>query len=92
MAVSFLRYCDIFQVPLPDTVYKETKRIGPGAMTSIDFSRKKGEWIKTSNSKNQDTLVAREDDRMLNGVYPPNQLPDFSLGAHLPPPRRCSVP
>ena len=32
-----------FQVPLRDAVYKETKRIGPKAMTSIGFSWKNGE-------------------------------------------------
>ena len=32
-----------FQVPRWDTVYTETKRIGPEAMTSIGFSRKNGE-------------------------------------------------
>ena len=80
-----------FQVPLWDTVYKETKRIGPEAMTSMGFSQKNGEWIKTSNSKNQDTLVGSEDDRMLNDVYPPDQLPDFRLGAYPSPPRRRYV-
>ena len=45
-------------------------------------------WIKTSNSKNRDTLIAAEDDRMLNDVYPPDKLPDFRLGAH-PHPLRC---
>ena len=57
-------------------------------MTSIGFSRKNGQWIKTKNSKNQDTLIAPEDDRMLNDVYPPDKLPDFRLGAH-PHPLRC---
>ena len=81
-----------FQVPLRDVVYKETKRIGLEAMTSIGFSRKNGKWIKTSISKNRDTLVAPEDDRMLNDIYPPDQLPDFRLGAHSAPLRRLYVP
>ncbi|KAH9715535.1 Integrase catalytic domain-containing protein [Citrus sinensis] len=73
-----------FEVPLLDTDHMETRRIGPEAMTSIGFSMKNREWIKTSNSKNQDTLIAPEDDRMLNDVYPPDKLPDFRLGAHPP--------
>ena len=81
-----------FEVPLLDTGHMETKQIGPEAMTSIGFSRKNGEWIKTSNSKNRDTLIALEDDRMLNDVYPPDKLPDFILGAHPHPPCRRFVP
>ncbi|KAH9686494.1 hypothetical protein KPL70_014367 [Citrus sinensis] len=81
-----------FELPLLDTGHMETRRIGPEAMTSIGFSRKNGQWIKTSNSKNRDTLIAAEDDWMLNDIYPPDQLPDFRLGAHPPPPRRRFVP
>ena len=81
-----------FKVPLRNACYIETKRIGPEAMTSIGFSRRNGKWIKTATSKNWDTLIAPEDDRMLNDVYSPDQLLDFILGAHPPPPRRCSVP
>ena len=81
-----------FQVPLRDAVYKEISQIGPEAMSSISFSRKNGQWIKTKNSKNRDTLLAPEDDRMLNDIYPPDQLPDFRLEAHHPPPRRRSIP
>ena len=81
-----------FEVPLLDTTYMETRGIGPEAMTSIGFTRKNGEWIKTNNSKNRDTLIAPEDDRMLNDVYPPNKLPDFRLGAHPHPPHRRFVP
>ncbi|KAH9781517.1 hypothetical protein KPL71_008504 [Citrus sinensis] len=81
-----------FEVPLLDTGHIETRRIGPEAMTSISFSRKNGVWIKTSNSKNRDTLIAPEDDRMLNDIYPPDQRPDFRLGAHPHPPRRRFPP
>ncbi|KAH9724699.1 hypothetical protein KPL70_007586 [Citrus sinensis] len=81
-----------FKVPLLDTGHMETQRIGPEAMTSISFSRKNGVWIKTSNSKNRDTLIAPEDDRMLNDIYPSDQLPDFRLGALPHPPRRYFVP
>lgn len=66
-----------FEVPLLDTGHMETRRIGPEAVTSIGFSRKNGVWIKTSNSKNPDTLIAAEDDRMLNDIYTPDQLPDL---------------
>ena len=68
-----------FEVPLRDAGYMETKRIGPEAMTSIRFFRRNGKRIKTSTSKNRDTLIAPEDDRMLNDVYPPDQLSDFRL-------------
>ena len=81
-----------FEVPLLDAGHTETRRIGPEAMTSISFSRKNGQWIKTKNSKNWDTLIAPEDDQMLNDGYPPNQLPDFRLGAHPPPSHRCYIP
>ncbi|KAH9743958.1 hypothetical protein KPL70_003484 [Citrus sinensis] len=57
-----------FEVPLRDVGYMETKRIGPEAMTSIRFSRRNSKWIKNSTSKNRDTLIAPEDDRMLNDV------------------------
>lgn len=66
--------------------------IGPEAMTSIEFFKRNGKWIKNSTSINRDTLIAPEDDRMLNDVYPPDQLPDFRLGARPPPSHRCSAP
>lgn len=66
-------------------------RIGKKTMTSIRFSRKNGKSIKTSISKNQDTLIAPEDDRMLNDVYLPDQLLDFRLRTRLLLPRRGSV-
>ena len=81
-----------FQVPLQDAVYKETKWIGPEAMSSIGFSRKNDQWIKTKSSKNRDTLNAPDDDRMLNDVYPTDQLLDFRLGAHPPFSHRRSFP
>ena len=40
---------------------------------------------QASNSKNRDTLVTPEDDRMLNDIYPPDQFLDFRPGAHPPP-------
>ena len=61
-------------------------------MTSIGFSRKNGEWNKTSNFKSRDILVTLEDDGMLNDIYSPDQLPDFRLKAHPPPPPRQCIP
>ena len=88
---QFLPYSSIiskilrhFQVPIRDSVYVETKRIGKEGVTCIRFSQKNREWIKTFTSKNQDTLVAPKDDCMLNDVYPPNQLLDFRVGARPP--------
>lgn len=81
-----------FEVPLLDASYTETKRIDPEAMFSIGFSRRNGKWIKTDTSKNWDTLIAPEDDRMLNDVYSPDQLPYFRLRDHPPPSHRCSAP
>ena len=80
-----------FEVSLLDVGYTETRWIGPEAMTSIGFSRKNSQWIKTKKSKNRDTLIALDDDRMLNDVYPPDQLLDFLLGAHPPPLRHHSI-
>ena len=69
----------------------ETKRIGKEGMTSIRFSQMNGDWIKTSTSKNQDTFVAPKDNRMINYVYPSDQLPDFRLGARPPLPHHGFV-
>ena len=60
-------------------------------MTSIRFSWKNEKWVKTSTSKNLDTLIALEDDCMLNDIYPLDQLPDFRLGARPLHSRRGSV-
>lgn len=51
------------------------------------FHRRDREWVKTTLSKNQDTLVTLEDDQVLNEVYPTDQLPDFKLGARPQVPR-----
>lgn len=37
-------------------------------------------WVKTSSAKNHDTLVATEDDHMLNDNYLIGQLSDFHFG------------
>ncbi|KAH9687357.1 hypothetical protein KPL70_014742 [Citrus sinensis] len=39
-----------------------------------------------------EAMTSIEDDRMLNDIYPPDQLPDFRLGAHHHPPHRRFVP
>lgn len=44
-----------------------------------------------TTSKNWDTLVALEDNRKLNTVYPADQLPDFQLEAGPPASRRGVV-
>lgn len=44
-----------------------------------------------TTSKNWDTLVALEDDRELNDVYPVDQLPDVLLGAGPLVPRQGAV-
>ena len=80
-----------FQVLIRDLIYVETKRIRDEVITGIDFCRKNKERIKTPTSKNQDTLVAPEHDRMLNDAYPLDQLPNFRLRARPPPLRRGSV-
>lgn len=36
--------------------------------------------MKTTSTKSRDTLVATEDDCMLNEIYPTDQLPNFYLG------------
>lgn len=59
-----------FHVPLYESVYVETKRISEVAITGIWFYRRNGKWVKMTTSKTRGTLVAPEDDRMLNDIYP----------------------
>lgn len=59
-----------FHVPLHEFVYVETKRIGEEAIMRIGFYRRNEEWVKMTLSKTRGTLVAPEDDRMLNDIYP----------------------
>lgn len=70
-----------FHIPFQESIYMETERIGEEAITEIKFYRRNGEWVKMTTSKNCDTLVAFEDDRMLNNIYPYDQLSNFWLGA-----------
>lgn len=75
-----------FRMPLIEPVYIETKKLRREAIIRIVFYRKNGEWAKITLSENQNTLVASRDDRVLNDVYPADQLPDFKLRArpHVP--------
>ena len=56
-----------------------------------DFFQKRGKWEKITSSKNEDTLFAPEDDRMLNDIYSEDELPDFRLRARPRVPRRAAV-
>ena len=47
-------------------------------------------WVKIPSFKNVDTLVASEDNRMLNDIYF-EELPDFRLGARPRAPRRAAA-
>lgn len=68
-----------FQVPLSEPIYVENKRLKRKAIMAICFHLRNGQWVKKTLSENQNTLVALEDDRVLNDIYPTNQLPDFRL-------------
>ena len=54
-----LRY---FHVPLTERVYVESHKFGREIISAIGFFKKRGKWVKTQSSKNEDTLVASEDD------------------------------
>lgn len=74
--IKILRH---FRVPLIEPVYMETKKLRGEAIIGIVFYRKNEKWAKITLSENQNTLVAPGDDRVLNDVYPADQLPDFKL-------------
>lgn len=64
-----LPYCSViikilrhFKVPLGEPIYAETKRLREETITWISFHKRNEEWVKMTTSKNQDTLVALEDD------------------------------
>ena len=61
-----LRY---FHVPITEPVYVESRKLGREIISAIKFFKKHVKWVKTQSSKNEDTLVAPEDDRMLNDIY-----------------------
>ena len=70
-----------FHVLLTKHVYVETQKLGREIISGIGFHWRQSKWIKVKFSKNEDTLVALEDDRMLNDIYSDDELPDFWLGA-----------
>lgn len=69
------------KVPLSESVYVETKKLGRQDITTIGFHKRNREWVKTTLSKNQDIFIAQEDDRVLNNVYLADQLLDFRVEA-----------
>ncbi|KAH9697228.1 hypothetical protein KPL71_023524 [Citrus sinensis] len=81
-----------FQVPIVELVFLETHKLEQESISAIGFFKKRGKWEKTTSSKNEDTLLAPEDDRMLNDVYSEDELPDFHLGARPRVPRRAAAP
>ena len=78
-----------FHVPLTEPVYVETKKMGREIISGIGFHWRQGKWIKVTSSKNEDTLVALDDNRMLNDVYSEDEFPDFRLGARPRAPHRA---
>ena len=72
-------------------VYVETKKLGREIISGIGFHWRQGKWIKVTSSKNEDTLVAPDDNRMLNDIYSEDELPNFRLGARLRAPRRAAA-
>ena len=85
---KILRY---FHVPLSESVFVETKKLGREIISGFGFYLKQGQWVKVSSSKNEDTLVAPDGNRMLNDVYSKEELPDFRLGTRPRAPRRTAA-
>ena len=85
------RILRFFKGPITEPVYIETQKLGREIMSAIGFFKKRGKWEKTTSFKNEDTLIAPEDDRMLNDVYSEDELPDFRLGARPRAPRRAAT-
>lgn len=83
-----LRY---FRIPITEPMYDETKRLGGEIILGINFHRRNGEWVKITSSKNEDTLLAPEDDRLLNNIYSVYKLTDFRLIARPRIPRRATA-
>ncbi|KAH9696622.1 hypothetical protein KPL71_023234 [Citrus sinensis] len=86
------RILNHFHVPIVEPVFLETRKLGRDIISAIGFFKKRGKWDKTSSSKNEATLIAPEDDRMLNDVYSEDELPDFRLGAKPRIPRQPAAP
>ena len=85
---KILRY---FHVSLTEPVFVETKKLGMEIISGIGFHLKQDKWVKVSSSKNEDTLVAPDDNHMLNDVYSEDELPDFRLGTRPRAPRRAAA-
>ena len=75
------RILKFFRVPITEPVYLETRKLGREIISVIEFFKKRGKWEKTISSKNEDTLLAPANDRILNDIYSEDELPDFCLGA-----------
>ena len=75
------RILKFFRVPITEHVYLKTWKLGREIIFVIEFFKKRGKWEKTTSSKNEDTLLAPEDDHMLNDVYSEDESPDFHLRA-----------
>jgi len=86
------RILNHFHVPIVEPVFLETRKLGRDIISAIGFFKKRGKWEKTTSSKNEATLIAPEDDRMLNDVYSEDELPDFRLGARSRIPRQPAAP
>ena len=85
------RILKFFRVPITEPVYLETRKLGREIISVIKFFKKRGKSEKTISSKNEDTLLAPEDDRMLNDVYSEEELPDFCLGTRPRVPHRAAA-
>ena len=81
-----------FRVPIAEPVYLETRKLGREIISAIRFFKKCGKWEKTTSFKNEDTLLALENDRMLNDVYSEDEFSDFCLEARPCVPHRATTP
>lgn len=70
-----------FNVTFRESVPEATKKFGRKAIIVLGFDRCNEKWVKNSYAKSHDTLVAVEDDQMLNDIYTADQLLNFYLGA-----------
>ena len=80
-----------FRVPIVKPIYLETRKLGREIISAIGFFKKRRKWEKTTSSKNEDILLAPEDDRMLNDIYSEDKLLNFCLGARPRVPRRVAA-
>lgn len=75
------RILGYFRILITKPMYDETKRLGGEISLRIGFHWRNGEWLKITPSKNEDTILTLDDDRLFNDIYSTNRLPDFRLGA-----------